>query len=265
MTSSDSVLVSTTEAVATITLNRPAAFNSLDLEAKVALLDALRAAADDPSVRAVVLTGTGRGFCVGQDLREFATASRTGSPAEVFTTVAEHYSPACELLASMPKPVVAAVNGAAAGAGMSLALAADFRIAADTATFTTAFTAIGLTPDTGMSWLLPRLVGPAKAAELLMLSPTLSALDAAELGLVNSVVPAAELAAAATELAGRLAAGPTLALAAVRRLLRAAGDNSLTESLKMEHEAIVAAGGTKDHAAALTSFLAKQRPEFIGQ
>jgi 2-(1,2-epoxy-1,2-dihydrophenyl)acetyl-CoA isomerase len=148
---------------------------------------------------------------------------------------------------------------------MSLALAADFRIAAQNATFTTAFTAIGLTPDTGMSWFLPRLVGPAKAAELLMLSPTLSAVQAAELGLVNSVVPADELDATATELAQRLAEGPTLALAAIRRLLRAAAVQPLADSLRQEHECIVAAGGTADHAAALDAFLAKRKAEFSGR
>jgi 2-(1,2-epoxy-1,2-dihydrophenyl)acetyl-CoA isomerase len=264
MTSPESVLVANTDAVTTITLNRPDAFNSLDLATKQALLAALRAAADDPGVRAVVLTGAGRGFCVGQDLREFAAVAQTGTPEEIFTTVPEHYAPICELVAEMPKPVVAAINGAAAGAGMSLALAADFRVAADRATFTTAFTAIGLTPDTGMSWFLPRLVGPAKAAELLMLSPTLTAEQAAELGLVNSVVPAADLPVAAAELAGRLAAGPTLAYAAVRRLLRSAADQSLSASLQQEHEEIVAAGGTVDHAAALAAFLAKRKPEFTG-
>jgi 2-(1,2-epoxy-1,2-dihydrophenyl)acetyl-CoA isomerase len=265
MTSTESVLLHTRNAVATITLNRPDAFNALDLAAKEGLLAALRSAADDPGVRAVLLTGTGRGFCVGQDLREFATASADSTPAEVFRTVAEHYMPACELLSTMDKPVVAAINGAAAGAGMSLALAADFRIAAQTATFTTAFTAIGLTPDTGMSWFLPRLVGPAKAAELLMLSPTLSAAQAAELGLVNSVVPADGLAAAARELAERLAEGPTVALAAIRRLLRASADQPLSACLRLEHECIVAAGGTADHAAALEAFLAKRQAVFSGR
>lgn len=251
--------------VATITLNRADAFNSLDLATKVALLDALRLVADDPTVRAVLFTGTGRAFCVGQDLREFAAVSKNGTPEQVFATVAEHYSPACELLATMDKPVVAAVNGAAAGAGMSLALAADFRIASEKATFTTAFTAIGLTPDTGMSWLLPRVVGSARAAELLMLSPTLTAAQAAELGLVNRVVPAEELPAAAGELAARLAAGPTAAFAAVRRLLRSGGVQPLSESLRAEHAAIVAAGGTDDHAEALEAFLAKRTPVFRGR
>jgi len=259
------VLVNRENGVATITLNRADAFNSLDLATKVALLDALRLVADDPTVRAVLFTGTGRAFCVGQDLREFAAVSKNGTPEQVFATVAEHYSPACELLATMDKPVVAAVNGAAAGAGMSLALAADFRIASEKATFTTAFTAIGLTPDTGMSWLLPRVVGSARAAELLMLSPTLTAAQAAELGLVNRVVPAEELPAAAGELAARLAAGPTAAFAAVRRLLRSGGVQPLSESLRAEHAAIVAAGGTDDHAEALEAFLAKRTPVFRGR
>jgi 2-(1,2-epoxy-1,2-dihydrophenyl)acetyl-CoA isomerase len=265
MTSTEPVLLDIRDAVATITFNRPEAFNSLDVAAKERLLAALLVAAADRRVRAVLLTGTGRGFCVGQDLREFAATSAQGTPAEVFKTVVDHYAPACELLSSMDKPVVAAINGAAAGAGMSLALAADLRIAADTATFTTAFTAIGLSPDTGMSWFLPRLVGPAKAAELLMLSPTLTAAQAAELGLVNSVVPADDLPAAAAELAGRLAAGPTVALAAIRRLLRAAATQPLTASLRQEHESIVATGGTVDHATALEAFLAKRKPEFNGK
>jgi 2-(1,2-epoxy-1,2-dihydrophenyl)acetyl-CoA isomerase len=261
----DAVLVTTANAVTTVTLNRAEAFNSLDLAAKESLLVSLREAASDPTVRAVVLTGTGRGFCVGQDLREFATSRVGATPEQVFATVAEHYVPLCELLAGMDKPVIAAVNGAAAGAGMSLALAADFRIAAEGATFTTAFTAIGLTPDTGMSWFLPRLIGPARAAELLMLSPTLTAAQAAELGLVNSVVPNDELAAAAAALAAKLAAGPTSAFAAIRRLLRAAADQPLAESLRQEHECIVVAGGSADHAEALEAFLAKRKPIFQGR
>lgn len=259
------VLVEKRDAVTTVTLNRPEALNALDLRTKESLLVALREAAADPGVRAVVLTGTGRGFCVGQDLREFAGARAGATPEAVFSSVTEHYAPLCELLAGMEKPVIAAINGAAAGAGMSLALAADFRIAAEGATFTTAFAAIGLTPDTGMSWFLPRLVGPAKAAELLMLSPTLSAAEAADLGLVSSVVPADELAGVVAGLAAKLAAGPTAVHGAIRRLLRAATDQSLTATLRQEHECIVAAGGSADHSEGLEAFLVKRSPVFRGR
>jgi len=260
------VLVSDADGLRTLQLNRPDAFNSLDLAAKRALLDAVRDAAADHGVRAVLLTGSGRGFCVGQDLKEFQDLRATGaSPEELFATVAEHYSPISHALATMDKPVVAAVNGAAAGAGLSLALAADLRIAGAGATFTTAFTAIGLTPDTGLSWYLPRLVGRAKAAELLLLSPTLDAEAALALGLVNSVVPDEELETAATKTAARLAAGPTQAYAAVRRLLHFSSEHNLAASLDAEHAEIVAAGGTADHAEALAAFLAKRKPQFVGR
>lgn len=261
------VLITDAGAVRTLTLNRPEAFNSLNLATKEALLDAVREAAADPGVRAIVLTGTGRGFCVGQDLTEFTSGGQgpAATPEELFSTVAEHYAPIVTALAQAPKPVLAAVNGAAAGAGMSLALAADLRLAGRRATFTTAFTAIGLTPDTGMSWFLPRLVGPTKAAELLFISPTLSAEQALELGLVTEVVPDEELAAATAALAERLAAGPTAAYAGVRRLLRFAHGHDLAATLQAEHAEIVAAGGTGDHTAAVAAFLAKRAPVFQGR
>lgn len=260
------VLITDKDGLRTLRLNRPDAFNSLDLAAKEALLGAVREAAADDGVRAVLLIGSGRGFCVGQDLKEFQAMRAAGaSPTELFETVAEHYAPISHLLATMDKPVVAAVNGAAAGAGLSLALAADLRIAAAGATFTTAFTAIGLTPDTGLSWYLPRLVGRGKAAELLMLSPSLDAEQALALGLVNSVVPDAELEEAAARTAGRLAAGPTAAFAAVRRLLRFADSYDLSATLAAEHAEIVAAGGTADHEEALAAFLEKRKPQFKGR
>lgn len=260
------VLVDTTDGLRTLRLNRPDAFNSLDLPAKEALLSAVRDAAADPEVRAVLLTGVGKAFCTGQDLKEFQSLRSSGAkPEELFSTVEAHYSPISHALATMDKPVIAAVNGAAAGAGLSLALAADIRVAAASASFTTAFTAIGLSPDTGMSYYLPRLVGRSKAAELLMLSPKLSAEEALALGLVNSVVPDEELETAATKLAGRLAAGPTAAYAAVRRLLSVADDGDLATTLAAEHASIVAMGGTADHEEALTAFLEKRKPQFTGR
>jgi 2-(1,2-epoxy-1,2-dihydrophenyl)acetyl-CoA isomerase len=259
---SEPVLIETVDGVATVTLNRPESFNSLNLLAKLLLLDGLRTVAEDPDVRAVVLTGTGRGFCVGQDLAEI----EPGKPAkERFSTVAEHYGPAARLLAEMDKPVIAAINGPAAGAGLSLALAADFRIASEKASFTTAFAGIALSPDTGMSWHLPRLVGPTKAAELLMLSPTLKPDEALAIGLITQVVPAEELAGTAQALAARLAAGPTLAYGMIRRLLRYAADHDLAETLAKEHELIEQAGDTQDHLGAVDAFLHKRKPEFTGR
>jgi len=261
----DPVLLDVGDRVATITLNRPDAMNALDTATKVALRDTLRTVADDAGVRAVVLTGSGRAFCVGQDLREFVEARQTLTAQEMFQTVEEHYAPTCLALAGMPKPVIAAVNGAAAGAGFSLACACDFRLVADTAGFNTAFLGIALSPDTGISWSLPRLVGQAKAIELLMLPGTVTAAEALRLGLATTVVPAAELATAASDFARRLAAGPTVAYGHVRRLVSYAADHTLEETMRLEHELITAAGATQDHADAVDAFLAKRRPEFTGR
>ncbi|HUR73649.1 MAG TPA: enoyl-CoA hydratase-related protein [Sporichthya sp.] len=259
---SEPVLVEKVDGVATVTLNRAESFNSLNLLAKLLLLDALRSAADDPEVRAVVITGAGRGFCVGQDLAEI----EPDKPAkERFSTVAEHYAPLARLIAEMDKPVIAAINGPAAGAGLSLALAADFRIASEKASFTTAFTGIALSPDTGMSWHLPRLVGASKAVELLMLSPTLKADEALRLGIVTQVVAAEELLPTAQALGARLAAGPTMAYGMVRQLLRYAADHDLAETLAKEHELIERAGDSADHLAAVDAFLNKRKPEFTGR
>jgi 2-(1,2-epoxy-1,2-dihydrophenyl)acetyl-CoA isomerase len=258
------VELSVANGLATVRLNRPDRMNSLDREGKGALLSALQEAADAPDVRSVLLTATGRGFCVGQDLREFVADRENVSVADLFTTVRDHFNPLCQLVATMPKPVVAAIQGAAAGAGLSLALAADFRIAADTATFTTAFTAIGLSADTDMTWHLPRLVGTARALELLMLSPTLSAREACDVGMINRVVPADELAQAAREWAEKLACGPTLAYAAIKKLVRAADGAQLGDSLDAEYAAVASTGASADHDRAVRAFLNKQKPIFEG-
>jgi 2-(1,2-epoxy-1,2-dihydrophenyl)acetyl-CoA isomerase len=257
---SDPVLLDVADGVGTITLNRPEAMNSLDTATKVTLLQAVRRVADDEAVRAVVLTGTGRAFCVGQDLREFVAARETQTPAELFRTVQEHYAPTCAAIAGMPKPVVAA-----AGAGFSLACACDFRLVADTAGFTTAFAGIALSPDTGMSWSLPRLVGRAKALELLMLSETVTAAEALQLGLATRVVPAAELAAEAAAFARRLAEGPTVAYGHIRHLVSYAATHTLDETMRREQELITTAGGTADHVSAVEAFLARRPARFTGR
>ena len=260
----DTVLYEVTDSVATVTMNRPDAMNALDTDLKVALRDALLVAAQDPQVRAVVLTGNGRAFCVGQDLAQHAY-NLEADPDAVWSTVPAHYTPIATTLATMPKPVVAAINGAAAGAGAAFSFACDFRIAADTAKLTMAFAAVGLSADSGSSWSLQRLVGLAKAKELLMLPSTLSAGRAFELGLVTEVVPATQVLDRARELAVRLAAGPTVAYGAIRAALAFSAGHGLEESLEFEHRMMDLTGGTEDHRGAVASFLAKEQPTFKGR
>jgi 2-(1,2-epoxy-1,2-dihydrophenyl)acetyl-CoA isomerase len=262
---SDPVLYDLTDGVGTVTLNRPDAMNSLDTATKIALRDLLQTAADDTSVRCVVLTGTGRAFCAGQDLREHVDNLANKPLDEIWSTVPEHYMPICSSLATMPKPVVAGVNGIAAGAGASLALACDFRVLADTAGFNLAFASIGLSCDTGSSWTLPRLVGQAKAVELLMLSRTVSADEALTLGIATKVVPIESFADEVRTLASELAAGPTVAFAAIRRSLAYSASHSLGESLLFEADMMADTGKTQDHRDAVAAFVEKQRPTFHGR
>ncbi|WP_084957439.1 enoyl-CoA hydratase-related protein [Thermoactinospora rubra] len=250
------------DAVATVTLDRPEAMNSLTAPMKKALLDALARAATEPSVRAVLLTGSGKAFCAGQDLREHADNLEHGRG--LANTVRVHYNPIVELITTMDKPVVAAVNGVAAGAGASLAFACDLRVATEKARFAMAFSAIGLAPDSGASWTLQRLVGPARAAEMLLLGEQLDAARALELGVVTRVVPAEDLLKTAHELAVRLAQGPTKAYAATRRALHYAATHTLEEALAMEAELQDACAATEDHLNATRAFLAKQTPVFKG-
>ncbi len=251
--------------VATITLARPEDMNSLDTATKDALLTAVQRAAGDDDVRCVVLTGTGRAFCVGQDLREHVANISTQSVEEVWSTVDRHYTPIALGLSTMEKPVIAAVNGVAAGAGMSIALACDLRLAADTAGFNTAFTAIGLSCDTGSSWSLPRLVGPTKAMELLLTPRTVDAQEALALGLVNRVVPTADLAVEAATLAKTLAHGPTLAFASVKASMAYSATHPLAESLAFESRMMARTGGSADHRNAVDAFVAKEKPTFEGR
>ncbi|MGH6653652.1 MAG: enoyl-CoA hydratase-related protein [Actinocrinis sp.] len=261
---SESVLYAVDDAaVATITLNRPDAMNALDVPTKVALLGALRKASDDASVRAVVLTGTGRAFCVGQDLREHAEKLMSGEPP--LSTVREHYNPITLAIAQMPKPMIAALNGVAAGAGAAFAFACDLRIAADTAAFTLAFSQVGLSADSGASWTLPRLVGTAKAIELLFNPQKIGVREASRLGLVNEIVPAGQLAENVAALAARLAAGPTASYAALKASVHFGAAHTLAETLRFEDEMQTACGATADHREAVDAFLAKREPDFTGR
>jgi 2-(1,2-epoxy-1,2-dihydrophenyl)acetyl-CoA isomerase len=258
------VVVTSSGGVTTVRLARPETMNALDVPTKVALRDALTTAGGDETVRCVVLTGTGRAFCVGQDLREHVRL--LGEGADVLsTTVAEHYNPIALTLATMPKPVLAAVNGVAAGAGAAFSFAADLRILAESAGFNLAFTGIALSADSGSSWWLPRLVGVAKAKELLLLPRTVGAREALDLGLATEVVPDADLAERVREVAQRLAAGPTVAYGAVRRAVAYSLAHPLEESLAHEGELMTLTGDTVDHRTAVAAFLAKEKPVFEGR
>lgn len=250
-----------TGGLATITLNRPEALNAFNVEMKLGLRAALEAAASDPGVRAVLLTGSGRGFSVGQDLAEHVEGIRAG---ERINTVAEHFNPMVRLITTMAKPVVAAINGTAAGVGLSLALACDLRIGTAGAKYTTAFSAIGLTTDGGMSWTLPRLVGAAKAQELILMGKPFTSEQALEWGILNQLVAPEALLETAGSLAGQLAAGPTAAYALSKRALVAGSTSTLDEALDLEADLQAAAGVTADHLNAVNSFLAKEKPTFTG-
>jgi 2-(1,2-epoxy-1,2-dihydrophenyl)acetyl-CoA isomerase len=259
------VRVSREEGVATVVLDRADELNSLDIATKVALRDALSGVAEDAAVRCVVLTGTGRAFCVGQDLKEHAALLRDDPEASLSSTVEEHFNPIVTSLLTMAKPVVASVNGVAAGAGVSLALACDYRLVADTAGFNLAFAGIGLSCDTGSSWTLPRLVGRAKALELLYEPRTLRAEEALALGLATRVVPAASLAEEAASLGRRLAAGPTQAYAAIRRAVTHSATADLPTALAFEAAMMGLTGASQDHRDAVEAFLGKRPPEFHGR
>jgi 2-(1,2-epoxy-1,2-dihydrophenyl)acetyl-CoA isomerase len=264
----DTVLYEVTDGLATITLNRPDSMNALNIETKVALRDSLRQAADDTAVRAVLLIGSGRAFCVGQDLKEhiglLATAHETGG-GSTMSTVREHYNPIVTAITEMPKPVVAGVNGVAAGAGAGFAFAADYRVVADTAAFNTSFAGVALTADSGVSWTLPRLIGGGRAADLLLFPRSVSAQEALELGIANKVVPAAELAAEATETARRLAEGPTAAYAAIKESLAYGAGHGLADTLAKEDELQTRAGASEDHQIAVEAFVKKEKPKYVGR
>jgi 2-(1,2-epoxy-1,2-dihydrophenyl)acetyl-CoA isomerase len=260
---SDGIGYATSDGVATITLDAPATMNSLTVAMKLALLDALAQARDDDAVRAVVITGAGRAFCTGQDLKEHAAGLAAGD--RKLTTVVDHYNPIITAITSLPKPVVAAVNGMAAGAGAALAFACDIRIASDAAAFMMAFARVGLGPDSGASWTLQRLIGRGRAVAMLMLAEPVSAHDALAMGLVSAVVPATELEAAVGEIAGRLANGPTIAYAAIKETVDFSSSHALADSLAHEAEAQSRCGMTTDHLNAVDAFLAKEPTTFSGR
>jgi 2-(1,2-epoxy-1,2-dihydrophenyl)acetyl-CoA isomerase len=266
----DTVLYEVSDGLATITPNRPEAMNALNTEIKVALRDAAQAAAADDSVRAVLLTAAGdRAFCVGQDLKEhiggLLAPRESGAGKGVMSTVNDHYNPIVRALTGAAKPVVAAVNGVAAGAGFGFALAADYRVVADTASFNTSFAGVALTADSGISWTLPRVIGPSRAADLLLFPRSITAQEAFDLGIANRLVPSGELRAEAEKVAHALAEGPTLSYAALKESLAYALSHSLEESLEKEDELQTRAGESEDHMIAVQAFVNKEKPKYLGR
>ena len=258
-TTTPDLLHALTDGVLTLTLNRPDVLNAITPPLLDELTAALRDAATRDDVRAVIITGAGRGFCSGQDLR----AAAGGEHLDVAAILRDHYAPAIRALRSMDQPVIAAVNGVAAGAGFSLALACDLRIAAGSATFVQAFVRIGLIPDLANTYFLPRLIGPARAAELAMLGESVDAGRALELGIVNRVVPDAELATDAFELASRLARGPR-AIGLTKRALALSADNDLEAQLAVEERLQAEAAASADFGEGVAAFLEKRAPKFTG-
>ena len=252
------VLVTKAAAVTTLTLNRPAALNSFTTAMNAELLQALNVAADDTSVRCVVITGQGRAFCAGQDLGDPAAAPG----ADLGALIATHYKPLVQRLQSMPVPVMAAVNGVAAGAGANLALCCDLVIAGRSASFIQAFSKIGLVPDTGGTWLLPRLVGQARALGLAMLGDKVPALEAAAMGMIWQCVEDDALQATVNALAERLARMPTAALVATRKAMADAQGLTLDGALDLEAQLQKKFGLSHDYLEGVDAFRAKRPPTF---
>lgn len=259
----ESVLLNVEARVATITLNRPEVFNAFNLPVAEDLARAVQVCADDAGVRAVILTGSGRGFCAGGDMKAaWEHIQFGGHPGHFFRDLTVPFHRVITDMRLMPKPIIAAINGAAGGAGLSLAAACDLRLAAESAKFKQAYTAIGLVPDGGWTALVPQLIGVAKAMELLLLDPVLNAHQALAAGLVHEVVPDGALPGRARELAGRLADGPVTAFGTAKALVNASVLPLLEVQLERERQAIMAQGATGDFLEGLRAFVDKRVPRF---
>jgi 2-(1,2-epoxy-1,2-dihydrophenyl)acetyl-CoA isomerase len=261
---SDSILLSINEGVATITLNRPQSLNSFNTEMHLQLRDAIATVAADSSVRCVLLTGAGRGFCAGQDLgdRNFDDGQRA---PDLGATLNTYYNPLIKSIRDLPLPVICAVNGVAAGAGANIALACDLVIAAESASFIQAFCRLGLIPDAGGTWVLPRLVGLAKAKGLALLGDKLSATQAEKMGLIWEVKADDELMPHCQQLAQHLATQPTYGLGLIKQSLNASLNNDLDSQLALESEIQRKAGQSQDYQIGVQAFMNKQKPVYTGR
>jgi 2-(1,2-epoxy-1,2-dihydrophenyl)acetyl-CoA isomerase len=251
-------------AIATITLNRPEALNALNTALMQSLTAHMQQAADDPAVRCVIITGAGRGFSSGADLTT-AKPPSDGSPIDLGEALRERYNPLIVLMRTMPKPIISAVNGVAAGAGMSIALAADIVLAGQSASFLQAFSKIGLVPDAGSTWFLPRLAGDIRARALAILADQISADDALRYGMVWKVLPDEELQAQANTMALKLASMPTKAYGLIKQALDQSSTNSLSTQLHLEANLQREAGLTHDFVEGVSAFLQKRKPQFQGR
>lgn len=248
--------------VATLTLNRPDRLNALTRPLTAEILEALKTCARDEAIRCLVVTGAGRAFCAGQDLEEFQMLA---GPETVGDHLRAGFNQIVLGLYNLEKPVIGQINGVAAGAGLGIALAADLRIVSEKARFAAAFIGIGLAPDSGVSWLLPPLVGPAKAFEMLAGGAMIDAPEALRLGLANQMTPPEELGPTVLSLAQRLAQAPTRGIGLTKRVLHRAAGLTLAETLEYEAQVQDIAIGTADHREGVAAFLAKRPPHFIGQ
>ena len=258
-----SILVSQEAGVLHVTLNRPERLNAFIPEMHQALRKALEQALDEAAVRAVLLTGAGRGFCAGQDLAERHVAA--DAPIDLSVSLGSHYNPLIRRLRELPKPVVCAVNGVAAGAGANIALACDLVIAARSASFVQSFSRLGLVPDSGGTWFLPRLVGRARAMGLALLGEKLSAEQAQDWGLIWKVVDDADLMDEANSLAQTLAAGPTRGYGLLKKAFNASAGNSLDAQLELERDLQREAGLSQDYREGVAAFMQKRKPEYQGK
>ncbi len=257
-----SILYEVNDLVAQVTLNRPQTRNALTSQMRRQLAVCLKQAGDDPEVRCVVLTGAGAAFCSGQDVKEMA--SWAADESTVDKILSSEYLPVIERIRAMPKPVIAAVNGSAAGAGCSLALVCDLRIAAAQASFQQAFVRLGLIPDCGANWMLPRLVGVGRAMEMFLTGRAVAADEAVQIGLVSQVVPGDKLAAVASAVAVQLAHGPTQAIGLTKRALQRAMDTDFGGSWEYESQLQAVAAQSSDSLEGVHAFLGKTAPRFQG-
>jgi 2-(1,2-epoxy-1,2-dihydrophenyl)acetyl-CoA isomerase len=261
---SDTIIVTKNNGWVEITLNRPDRLNSFNDEMHVALREALTEAAENSDIRAVLLTGTGRGFCAGQDL-EGRDPRKMGGPPDLGHTLETLYNPLVRLIRAMEKPVICAVNGVAAGAGANIALACDIVLASDTAKFIQSFANVGLVPDAGGTWSLTHLVGPARAKALALTGQPIMAETAQDWGLIWKAVAHDDLMTEARALTEKLAGGPTIGFALTKQAIHAAGENSFDEQLDLEAKLQLACGRTPDYKEGVCAFLEKRKPKFTGR